>query len=53
MLEAGAMPGRAPHNVTQNFQYNPALYVSNRDVRNVVGYIVGTYTFTLWSPTAR
>lgn len=38
------------HNVTPHFQYNPALYFPNDDVHNIVGYVVGTYTFTLWQP---
>lgn len=36
------------HNVTPQFQYNPALYIRNSDSRDIVGYVVFTYTFTLW-----
>jgi hypothetical protein len=32
------------HNVTPNFQYNPAIYFSNSDSHNIVGYFVATYT---------
>jgi hypothetical protein len=38
------------HNVTPRFQYNPALYFSNSDGHKIVGYIVFTYTMTLWQP---
>jgi hypothetical protein len=38
------------HNVTPQFQYNPAIYFSNSDAHRVVGYVVFTYTFTLWRP---
>jgi len=36
------------HNVTPRFQYDPAVYFSNSDVNRRVGYVVFTYTFTLW-----
>lgn len=35
-------------NVTDNFQFNPAIYFSNDNPRNVSGYIVFTYTLPLW-----
>ena len=35
-------------NVTPDFQFNPALYVSNDDPGRVMGYVVFTYTFHLW-----
>ena len=35
-------------NVTPDFQFNPALYVSNRSDHDLMGYIVFTYTFHLW-----
>jgi len=35
-------------NVTPDFQFNPALYFSNDDLRRVMGYVVFTYTFHLW-----
>ena len=36
-------------NVTPDFQFNPALYFSNDDPGRVMGYIVFTYTFHVWS----
>jgi hypothetical protein len=36
-------------NVTRDFQFNPALYFSNDDPGRVMGYVVFTYTFHLWS----
>ena len=38
------------HNVTPEFQYNPAIYFSNSDGHKIVGYVVFTYTLTLWKP---
>src|SRR5215831_15109172 len=35
-------------NVTRNFQFNPALYVSNASKHDLFGYVVFTYTFHLW-----
>jgi hypothetical protein len=35
-------------NVTPDFQFNPALYVSNAPHHDLFGYIVFTYTFHLW-----
>jgi hypothetical protein len=35
-------------NVTRNFQFNPALYVSNGPKHDLFGYIVFTHTFHLW-----
>jgi hypothetical protein len=35
-------------NVTPDFQFNPALYVSNGPKHDLFGYIVFTYTFHLW-----
>src|SRR6478672_4612433 len=35
-------------NVTPDFQFNPALYVSNSSDHDLMGYIVFTYTFHVW-----
>lgn len=35
-------------NVTRSFQFNPALYVANDSSHKLVGYIVFTYTTSLW-----
>jgi hypothetical protein len=35
-------------NVTRDFQFNPALYVSNDSKHDLFGYIVFTYTLHLW-----
>jgi hypothetical protein len=35
-------------NVTPDFQFNPALYVSNDSKHDLFGYIVFTYTLHLW-----
>jgi hypothetical protein len=35
-------------NITPDFQFNPALYVSNHSKHDLFGYIVFTYTFHLW-----
>jgi hypothetical protein len=35
-------------NVTRDFQFNPAIYFSNDDPGRIFGYIVFTYTFSLW-----
>jgi hypothetical protein len=35
-------------NVTRDFQFNPALYVTNDNPHRILGYIVFTYTFHLW-----
>jgi len=35
-------------NVTRDFQFNPALYISNDSNHDLFGYIVFTYTFHLW-----
>jgi hypothetical protein len=35
-------------NVTERFQFNPAVYVSNDTPHHVYGYVVLTYTVTLW-----
>ena len=35
-------------NVTRDFQFNPALYVSNGPKHDLFGYVVFTYTFRLW-----
>jgi hypothetical protein len=35
-------------NVTPDFQFNPALYVSNGSDHDLMGYVVFTYTFHLW-----
>ncbi len=36
-------------NITPDFQVNPALYVTNDSPHRVLGYVVFTYTFHLWS----
>jgi hypothetical protein len=36
-------------NLTRDFQFNPAIYVTNDSPHEVLGYIVFTYTFHLWS----
>jgi hypothetical protein len=35
-------------NVTRDFQFNPALYVSNGSKHDLFGYVVFTYTLHLW-----
>ena len=40
-------------NVTPDFQFNPALYVSNDSKHDLFGYIVFTYTFHLWGREKR
>ena len=35
-------------NVTRDFQFNPAIYVTNDSPHEVLGYVVFTYTFHLW-----
>jgi hypothetical protein len=35
-------------NVTESLQFNPAIYVSNDAPHHVYGYVVFTYTLTLW-----
>src|SRR5437870_1444410 len=35
-------------NLTRDFQFNPAIYVTNDSPHHVLGYIVFTYTFHLW-----
>jgi hypothetical protein len=37
-------------NLTRDFQFNPAIYVTNDSPHHVLGYIVFTYTFHLWAP---
>ena len=39
-------------NLTRDFQFNPAIYVTNDRPHEVLGYIVFTYTFHLWKPKA-
>ncbi len=36
-------------NITRDFQVNPAIYVTNDRPHEVLGYVVFTYTFRLWS----
>jgi hypothetical protein len=36
-------------NVTRDFQFNPAIYVTNDKPHRVLGYVVFTYTFHLWN----
>lgn len=40
-------------NLTRDFQFNPAIYVTNDSPHHVLGYIVFTYTFHLWNPEKR
>jgi hypothetical protein len=40
-------------NVTERFQFNPALYVTNDSPHHALGYVVFTYTFPLWDPKKR
>jgi hypothetical protein len=40
-------------NITPDFQFNPALYVSNDSKHDLFGYIVFTYTFHLWGREKR
>ena len=35
-------------NVTESFQFNPALFIANDRSHSIVGYIVFTYTVKLW-----
>jgi len=35
-------------NVTPDFQFNPALYISNGPNHDLFGYVVFTYTFHVW-----
>jgi hypothetical protein len=35
-------------NLTHDFQFNPAIYVTNDSPHEVLGYIVFTYTLPLW-----
>jgi hypothetical protein len=35
-------------NITRDFQVNPAIYVTNDSLHEVLGYVVFTYTFHLW-----
>ena len=37
-------------NITDQLQVNPAMYVTNDREHYVLGYVVFTYTFPLWSP---
>jgi hypothetical protein len=37
-------------NLTEDFQFNPALYFANYHPDRLMGYIVFTYTFHLWHP---
>lgn len=37
-------------NLTRNFQFNPAIYVTNDSPHHVLGYVVFTYTFHVWNP---
>jgi hypothetical protein len=36
-------------NITDDFQVNPALYVTNDKPHDILGYVVFTYTFHLWN----
>jgi hypothetical protein len=35
-------------NITHNLQMNPALYLTNDSPHRLLGYVVFTYTFSLW-----
>jgi hypothetical protein len=35
-------------NITDDFQMNPAIYVTNDKPHDILGYVVFTYTFHLW-----
>jgi hypothetical protein len=35
-------------NITHNLQVNPALYVTNDSPHRLLGYVVFTYTFSVW-----
>jgi hypothetical protein len=37
-------------NVTDRFQFNPALYIANDHTHRVLGYLVLTYTLPVWNP---
>lgn len=37
-------------NVTDNFQFNPAIYFSNSNPKDISGYVVFTYTLPVWKP---
>jgi hypothetical protein len=36
-------------NITEDFQMNPAIYVTNDRPHDILGYVVFTYTFHLWN----
>jgi len=36
-------------NITNDFQVNPALYVTNDKPHDILGYVVFTYSFHLWN----
>jgi hypothetical protein len=36
-------------NITDDFQVNPALYLTNDKPHDILGYVVFTYTFHLWN----
>ena len=36
-------------NITDDFQVNPAVYVTNDKPHDILGYVVFTYTFHLWN----
>ena len=40
-------------NITRNFQFNPAIYVTNDSPHEVLGYVVFTYTFHVWGGKAK
>jgi hypothetical protein len=40
-------------NLTRDFEFNPAIYVTNDKPREVLGYVVFTYTFHLWNGKKR
>jgi hypothetical protein len=37
------------YTLNENFQFNPALYFSNSDPRNLAGYIVFTFSKKIWN----
>jgi hypothetical protein len=36
-------------NITDDFQANPAIYITNDKPHDILGYVVFTYTFHLWN----
>jgi hypothetical protein len=40
-------------NVTDSFQFNPAVYLTNESPHQALAYVVFTYTIPLWDPKKR